>query len=547
MLLAKAKDPAFWEKVRMSDAYKPLIDELFDIWNKDCTEDVPACKYSEYIIFNITGSRKEYEDSYFKRRRAMNASAILSLIYPDEEKYFVKLCDVIWAILDEYNWVIPAHTGNFKDYNVTGLDLFASETGFALSEIDYLLADRLPPLIRSRITAEIDRRIIATYMGKNRCGWEKETHNWAAVCVGSVGITILYQHPELFEQVRPRIEETLRCFLSGYPEDGICLEGLGYWHYGFGFFTYLADMVLQFTDGKINYFDQPKIREIVKHPQRMYLDGGTTVSFSDSGMNGLWHIGLLHYLKERFPNEVQIPPREFSYSNDRCGRWGMHLRAFLWFNEALESTSVQTEFTDYATASQWLIKKAKNYSIAAKGGHNDEPHNHNDVGSFILTKNGRQVLCDAGADTYCKQYFGKERYTFFKASSRGHSVPIIDGQYQMAGKDHGGTACFEDGVFTVEFSRAYDIASLTDLTRRFTFTEDSVTIADSFAFSGGALPIVERFVSCQPAEITKAGVVIGGVTLTADADVTITETNGLWCIDYTLKCGATEFTLQVNM
>ena len=544
MLLAKAKDPAFWAKVRTSEAYKPLIDELFAIWEKDCTGDIPACKYSEYIVYSVTGSRSEYEDSYFIRRRAMNASAILALIYPDEEKYLNKLCDVIWAILDEYNWVLPAHIHNFKDNVVAYLDLFAAETGFALSEIEYLLEDCLPQLIRSRITVEIDRRIIAAYEDQNYF-WEKRTNNWSAVCVGCVGITYIYKHPERFESIRPRMEETLRCFLAGFPEDGICLEGFAYWHYGFGFFTFLADMVQQFTDGKINYFDHPKIREIVKYPQRMYLDGGTTVSFSDSGMSGRWHLGILHYLKKMFPDEVQIPPREYSYTNDECGRWGKHLRAFLWLDETLESASETPEFTDYAAASQWLIKKTKNYSIAVKGGHNAEPHNHNDVGSFIVTKNGQQVLCDPGAGKYCRQYFKGDRYTFFKTCSRGHSVPIIGGQYQKPGRAHEGISTFTDGIFTVEFCRAYEIASLTNLTRQFAFAEDAVIVSDTFAFEGEILPVVERFVSRLPAEITEAGVKTGGLTLIADDDVSITETEGFWCIDYSLKEGQTEFTLKV--
>lgn len=544
MLLPKAKDPAFWEKVRTFETYRPLVDELLSIWEKNCIGDIPACKYSEYILFNITGSRAEYENSYFARRRALSASALLSLIYPEEDKYFTKLCDVIWAILDEYNWVLPAHIGNFTDNVVDYLDLFAAETGFALSEIEYLLGDRLPPLIRSRISVEIDRRIIAAYESKY-FHWMNCHNNWAAVCIGSLGITYIYKHPERFETIRPRLEETLRCFLSGFPEDGICLEGFGYWHYGFGFFTFLADIVLQFTNGKINYFNQPKIRQIVKFPQRMYLDSGTTVSFSDSGMNGLWHLGILHYLKNIFPEEVQIPPEEYRYTNDRCGRWGLHLRAFLWMDDTLEKEREQAEFTDYANESGWLIKKTKKYSFAAKGGHNDEPHNHNDVGSFILTKNGQQVLCDPGKGQYSRQYFGPERYTFFQACSRGHSVPIIGGQYQKPGQDHAGTTSFEDGVFTVEFGSAYAIESLTELTRRFSFREDGVDVCDTFAFQNEKLPIIERFVSRVPVEITEAGVVTGGLILKTDADVLISEIEGFWCIDYTLKEGQTEFMLQV--
>ena len=195
MYIEKAKDTQFWEKVRSCSDYAPFVKELLNIWEKDCTHDIPASKYSEYIIFDLTGSRTEYEQSYFTRRRAMNASALLSLIFPEEQKYHTKLCDVIWAILDEYNWVLPAHIGTFKENRVAYIDLFAAETGFALSEIDYILGDRLPPLIRSRIRAEVDRRIIDAYTEDRKYWWEKCTNNWAAVCACSVGIAFLYLHP----------------------------------------------------------------------------------------------------------------------------------------------------------------------------------------------------------------------------------------------------------------------------------------------------------------------------------------------------------------
>ena len=45
----------------------------------------------------------------------------------------------------------------------TFLDLFASETGFALSEIDYLLGERFDPLVRARIETELNRRVIDSF------------------------------------------------------------------------------------------------------------------------------------------------------------------------------------------------------------------------------------------------------------------------------------------------------------------------------------------------------------------------------------------------
>ena len=155
MLLDYAKDAAFWEKVRTTDAYRPFVDELLALWERDCVPVLPACRYSEFIVFNQTGSRKEYEQSYFCRRRAMNTAALLSLIYPDHEEYFTRLCDILWAVLDEYVWVLPAHMPSFEQVVENHIDLFAAETGGTLAEIDYLLAERLPALIRNQASAQL--------------------------------------------------------------------------------------------------------------------------------------------------------------------------------------------------------------------------------------------------------------------------------------------------------------------------------------------------------------------------------------------------------
>ena len=548
MLIAKAKDPAFWEKVRVSEDYAPMRQELFALWEQDCLRDIPASKYSEFIIYNVTGSRDEYQASYFHRRRVLNTSALLSLIYPEEEKYFTKLCDAIWAILDEYTWVLPAHMPSFTENVITHIDLFSAETGGALSEIDYLLSDRLPPLIRNRIRYEVQRHIIDGYMGEKRFGWESNTANWATVCLGSVVMALVYQRPDLIETVQPRIDETVRCYLSGFPEDGICLEGFGYWHYGFGYFITLADILYQFTDGKVDYLSIPKVKQIAKYPYRMYLSGNTTVSFSDGGMKGSYHIGILHYLKNRFPDAVDIPDRQFSYSNDSCGRWAKHLRAFLWFDPAVTTSDTAPLGEDYAAQSQWMVKKTAHYGFAAKGGHNAEPHNHNDLGSFIIAHNGEQILCDPGAARYTRQYFSSARYTFFKASSRGHSVPIIGDTYQSAGRNREASSSYENGIFTVEFHRGYDIPALTELKRAFSFTDSTVSLTDTFALTE-EMPIVERFVSRKPAEITAEGVKTDALLLKSDADaeITIHEEEGFFCIDYKLAPGVRAFALTVEV
>lgn len=226
----------------------------------------------------------------------------------------------------------------------------------------------------------------------------------------------------------------------------------------------------------------------------------------------------------------------------------MHLRAFLWFDETLCAAPCAQNMTDYAAASQWLIHKTPLYGFAAKGGTNAEPHNHNDLGSFILADPSEQILCDPGAGTYSKQYFSAKRYEFFRASSRGHSVPIIAGQYQLPGREHAASTGFEDGVFTVEFSRAYGVEALRQLSRSFALMEDGVTMTDRFVLTE-EIPIVERIVSRRPASLTDAGIVTGSAILQTDAeaDISVHAEDGLYCIDFALKPGTRAFTLVMKI
>lgn len=548
MMLEKAKNPAFWETVRTSPAYDSLRQELLNFWEENCTEPLTAEKYSTFISYFITGSRTEYQKPFLVRRRGLCAAALLSLLYPENETYFTTLCDFIWAILEEYVWVAPAHMPSSTENVVHHIDLRAADTAGALAEIDYIFGDRLPPLIRSRIRAEIQRRIFDGYLGETRYSWEKNTANWAPVCLCGVISAVLYLCPERMPELFPRIDNTLRGYLSGFTPDGICPEGFAYWTYGFGHYTILADLLRDFTDGQTDYFALPTIPLIAGFARRMFLDGATTVSFSDGTLHGRYHLGMLHYLKKEFPDDVLIPDRSLSFSIDNHGWFQLYMRAILWFDENAVTAAQETEFTDYAPDSQWLIRRTSRYGFAAKGGHNKEPHNHNDLGSFILTAGGEQILTDPGAGTYDSSYFTKDRYKSFKACSRGHSVPIVDGQYQLPGREHRSEASYEDGIFTLELHRAYGVDALTELRRSFSFAGDSVTLTDHFTLTEER-PLTERFISRKPAEIRKGRVVTGPLTLTAagNAEISIHEEQGLTCIDYTLAPGTRDFTLEIQI
>jgi hypothetical protein len=77
--------------------------------------------------------------------------------------------------------------------------------------------------------------------------------------------------------------------------------------------------------------------------------------------------------------------------------------------------------------------------LAAKGGHNNESHNHNDVGNFIIYLNGEPAIIDVGVETYRRQTFSSERYTIWTMQSAYHNLPTINGQMQMNGRQYAAT------------------------------------------------------------------------------------------------------------
>ena len=559
-LLGKAMDKSFWEDVRTKDCFSKYRQELLSQWESKVEgKNMPTLKYSDFKLFWTTGNRKIYESGYFERRQALSAAALLALIYPEEEKYIDRTMDLLYTLCEEYTWCLPAHHKVLDGLDPIRIDLFAAETGFALAEIYTMLEDRLDPLIKRMVKDEIDRRIIYSFINTDTHFYSRESGktNWTAVCMGSVGCTFMLMRPELVAAMKPRFDYAMECYLSGFNDDGICLEGCGYWHYGFGFFTVYADMIRKYTNGATDYFKYEKVKNIACFIQNVFLSESSCVSFSDGGRTCAYHLGLCHYLKDEYPSDVVVFSPKYSYNYDHCARFCLHLRSAIWLNENYLSDESPDQIGEsFSPVSEWFVKRTSNYGFAAKGGHNGEPHNHNDVGSFIFAKNGEQMIMDLGPGVYTRQYFSNERYKFLEADSRGHSLPIINGTYQSTGVDFKARDCrFENGVLSMDLAGAYEIDGLKSIRRSFSFTDDSVTLTDDFSYSGEG-DIIERIVSFHPITLMSEGkVAIKDAIVTYDPSKYEVKTESEKCLfrdavanylDFKLKDGVFNFNITIK-
>jgi hypothetical protein len=133
-----------------------------------------------------------------------------------------------------------------------------------------------------------------------------------------------------------------------------------------------------------------------------------------------------------------------------------------------------------------LVARDKHFALAVKAGNNGESHNHNDVGSVILYKDGQPVLIDIGVETYTARTFSAERYDIWTMQSAWHNLPSFGGVMQrdgaeFAARDVEVTLEPQVATFTADIAGAYPAeARLRSYRRRVTMYKGrNVVIEDT--------------------------------------------------------------------
>lgn len=533
-----------------------------------------AIPFSTFKKFETDGDRSEYEfgdRGYFIRRQKLEAFGLLAWLYGDPD-YVTQLEDIIWAILDEYTWALPAHlhgTGlTTLQSDGHTVDLFAAETASAIAEILVLTGDKLHPIVVERARRLIRERVLDRM--NTRFHWMRGSNNWVAVCGGSVGIAAIYECTDEDElsNILFTILTSLHGYLGGFTDDGVCLEGTGYWRYGFGYFMAFAELLLRRTAGRIDLFADEKVHKVASFILKCIFRGARCVSFSDADTRALLSLFAVSKLPEIYP-DIPMPTVDLvdmRYPEDSCARFALEFRNFIW-----AATSFSTEPSDFSTYifenAEWYVSTAKNgTSLAAKAGHNDEPHNHNDVGSFQIYKNGEELLSDIGSGLYDKDYFSKEkRYSILCNASYGHSVPIVNGIYQSQGGEYcARSVSIDECGIRSDISGAYPAPTLDSLVRDVRFDRESgaITLTDSYSFTEMPSSVIERFISRTPPEISENRITIrsGAESLTILCPDTVTvsvtteqhrthrsSTVPIYVIDCTVKAPKEQFTLKFEI
>ena len=502
------------QQVLNNPSLKFYLDSIEKTAAKHRGSVIPSVPYSLFKLYYENGNRNEFQFSekggYFPRRERLAAFALSAWLYEKEED-LKELHDIIWAVCDEYTWALPPHLiVNDKDNSFINrledgdytVDLFSAETSETLAEILMLLGDKIPPIIKKRVNHLLNERVLKRVLS-NDYWWMSAENNWAAVCAGNIGIAAIYTYTdtednELLAKIINRLLPSFEAYLKGIPEDGGCLEGIKYWDYGFGYYVYFAELLYRRTHGAIDLLSDSKVQKIAEFQQKCYFKGGRCVSFADSSSYMNFHLGLASFLSRKF-NSVFMPPTEAAgdFNMDVCYRFAANLRDLIWTDKLENEDNIKYYILP---CSEIFIASSKNgVGIAAKGGNNNEPHNHNDVGSFQIFKNGEEILCDLGSMEYTRDSGLPEfRYKILGHGSQGHNLPIIDGETQKFGAEYKASkVTINDEGIEADIAPAYGINKLSKLLRKISFNSENgeTKICDSFEFTDKNHEITERFIT----------------------------------------------------
>ncbi len=499
----RAADRAAWGKVA-GTLGDQKVRELIAQGEQAAATTIPALPATLWLEFKRSGERGGFQEPRSVRRQ-MLAALTLAECLEHRGRFLDPLLDVVWATLEESSWVLPAHQTELTDMDRPLIDLGAAATGIALAELDFLLGAALEGQVGKRIRYEVDRRLLTPYLTRHDFWWlynsaRRTVNNWTAVCNSGVMAAALYleEDKSRVAEILARGVRSLADYMDTFDQDGGSSEGPGYWGYGFGNYAVIGQLVEQATNGAVSLMAGERVRSAAQFPLRAMLSRGAYANFSDCDAAVAYPKPLLVYLSKRLELPALMQLARMQPEGARAGELHWALRALLWPVEDAPAGEFYPAERDWYGGMAWMFARMnpsdpRALVLAAKGGHNGEMHNQNDVGSFIVRVNEDSVLCELGRGRYTSAYFGPTRFEHFVNSSFGHPVPVPNGKAQLAGADHGAALIEHKAdaamdTMTTEMRGAYpEDADLASLLRTVALHRDApagwVELVDTVAFA----------------------------------------------------------------
>ena len=536
--------PPEYKETTIQNAEK-LLDKKYQV--------LTAC---EYLLRFRIGDRAHYERVYFDRRTDL-LTLLIAEAYEKEGRFVDKILDLVWMILEESTWIIPAHlnpkptdTTHQLPYAYEGkrdyIDLFAGATGAVMTWAWYLYReefDKISPVINKRILEQLHDRIIVPFlehtdtlawMGNGPYHW---LNNWCPWIISNV--LNVCAMTEKDDSVRCRVVEValegLDRFTAIYAEDAACDEGPSYWGAACGALYNACLVLYDMTAGKLNPFADPLMVKMGEFFPKAYITEGRFLNFSDArsklGVGNSWG-----YDWGKLSNS-QLMRDFWSFAYTGRGKmapldYSMPYRFFraIGAEEIPEKSDFKASLKDFFPSLDLSICRDetecnKGLYLSLKGHHNSASHNHLDVGNFVIFCDGMPIFIDAGVGTYTARTFNNERYTIWSMRSEYHNLPTLNGVDQKPGRGFAAkNAQFDEetGKLTLDLTAAYSAdAEIASYIRSAVIENGKAVVCDEITSKKDGEVTFNLLCNCKPENIEKGSFTIHGKLVTFDESLTL--------------------------
>ena len=423
--------------------------------------NLPATLFLDFVR---TGGRLPYEKVFYSRRERLRQLVIAECVEA-KGRFLDEILNGIWTTCEETFWGIPScllQKAGFglPDPDERVVDIFGADTCALLAWTCYLLGpqlDKISPFLRRRIAREIDAHLLTPCLDRVDFWWmgldpqlHSNLNNWTT-WIGEAWITsilLVETNPARRAAMLFKAMRSLDAFLAGYRDDGGCDEGPVYWGRAGGGLFECLELLRSASNGALDFYSVPLVKEIGRYIYRAHISENWFVNFADSAAKAHPSGSLMFRYGRAIGDEelqamgawqaVAHPSAHDPTVNEVIGR---QLWTIFSFGAVAAAPRKSPPFVRDAWLGgiQVLTARREEGSVrglylAAKGGHNAESHNHNDVGNFIVYADGNPVIVDAGVGDYTAKTFSPQRYEIWTMQSGYHNLPTIDGVMQHDGR-----------------------------------------------------------------------------------------------------------------
>lgn len=532
-----ASDRESWEKLP-----KDLKKRLIGHGEPYLHYEYPLLTATEFMEFSRNGNRSRYQDKLFARRTALN-TLILAECAEHRGRFLDDIINGICLICEENAWQLPAHNSYRRDTpqlplpDVTRpvIDLFAAETAAVLAAAEYLLREELrevSPFLSIMIDRELENRIFTPYLTEHYW-WmgdgKSHMNNWTVWCTQNVLLAAFTRQlpPKTQTAIFTKAAASIDYFLDEYGEDGCCDEGAQYYrHAGLCLFGCL-EVLNGISDGAFSAaWESQKIKNMAAYILNVHIDTVYYVNFADcSPVAGRCNAREYLFGKRTGSRALmEFAASEYQNSQDplTLDEHNLFYRLLTVFahKEMMEyekNPVIPHRDMFYDSVGLFMARDSRLF-LAVKGGDNDDSHNHNDVGSFTIYKDGKPLFIDAGVETYTKKTFSPDRYDIWTMQSQYHNLPTFTDHgretVQQAGRNYCAKAvCYELGEhlcrISMDIADAYPNDRIRSYTREAVLEkEKDIIIRDHYDGDGVA---VLSLMFCEKPAVDQTIIRIGGL------------------------------------